>query len=907
MSSISKLIKSIAKSADDITPSNNISPLARGANETFKKTKKAYKLFVQKDGKLYPLFVNAADEVPQGEFLEADFPDIAFKGTTAGGTEGFYVPTKGAAREPTRYYDAEGLEITKKEYNSLGSNQKRFARVVKGEQAKKTGDEIIIPDEETRQKLIDAGYITERSGRTKKAPFGKIIAVAARPGWHSSVNPVAEHLGPQDLKITKTEAKKLLKEGINPKAIRTRGDQYYVKRRAEDHVWAEVDMADDTSDELLEYMAQTGRTDINDKVPVGGSYSYQDGQADGDTWIVGGNMRVNKILTREEAKIKQQELGVKDLPFRDEVEAILGRKFAEGGLVGEENMYKGEQDYLTTASSGVDMNKGGTPRLEEQMELFNEGGLKDEGGEVDPESGNDVPIGSTKKEVRDDIPAMLSEGEFVFPADVVRYIGLEKLMELRQAAKMGLKKMEAMGQMGNSEEATIPDDMPFNMADLIIVSGEPKENKPREMAQGGVIRAQTGTFVPNTGIAGQRESYFANQQSTTTPSFVPPSSVAPPPPPPSPSTGYLPKFVTQAPNYSAPVVDGVTGMTAGTGTSTGTATSTSTTDTKFLSTVDDVYTQKKYINPETGETRTINFYNNSPVNEIPEGFIPFEDYTPDETTTTDLESTSVETTQVRDDKSGTKQRLEDMVRQQSSNKLSDLKRDKDPEAIKAAYLDNEKTKAFMTSIGIANPVAALAGRSAAGLYGKQLENLMEELGIEKPEIETGFFENLKGAVSDMFAGAGDQPETYQPIFKPENSPLSTVSGATNMLSMDEAKAYDNAVKSGDANVAEHYEIINNRLNKMSDYMAAGGKEGGAPTSGLSTYDIKQAEKQFEKGTGAKLGDSVNEAEAAKKARDDRKKYQKEQREKAKDKIREANKKIFTKDQGTKAAELGWDE
>ena len=69
---------------------------------------------------------------------------------------------------------------------------------------------------------------------------------------------------------------------------------------------------------------------------------------------------------------------------------------------------------------------------EEQMELFNEGGLKDEGGEVDPKSGNDVPIGSTKKEVRDDIPAMLSEGEFVFPADVVRYIGLETLMKMRQ-------------------------------------------------------------------------------------------------------------------------------------------------------------------------------------------------------------------------------------------------------------------------------------------------------------------------------------------------------------------------------------------------------------------------------------------------------------------------------------------
>ena len=103
---------------------------------------------------------------------------------------------------------------------------------------------------------------------------------------------------------------------------------------------------------------------------------------------------------------------------------------------------------------------------EEQMELFNQGGLKDEGGEVDPESGNDVPIGSTKKEVRDDIPAMLSEGEFVFPADVVRYIGLENLMRLRQDAKMGLKQMEAMGQMGNSDEATLPDDMPFGPAEV---------------------------------------------------------------------------------------------------------------------------------------------------------------------------------------------------------------------------------------------------------------------------------------------------------------------------------------------------------------------------------------------------------------------------------------------------------
>jgi hypothetical protein len=92
---------------------------------------------------------------------------------------------------------------------------------------------------------------------------------------------------------------------------------------------------------------------------------------------------------------------------------------------------------------------------------FAEGGMLQEGGTVDPVSGNEVPPGALQEEVRDDIPAQLSEGEFVFPADVVRFIGLENLMKLRQSAKEGLSKMEAMGQMSNAEEATEEDDGAF--------------------------------------------------------------------------------------------------------------------------------------------------------------------------------------------------------------------------------------------------------------------------------------------------------------------------------------------------------------------------------------------------------------------------------------------------------------
>ena len=134
-------------------------------------------------------------------------------------------------------------------------------------------------------------------------------------------------------------------------------------------------------------------------------------------------------------------------------------------------------------------------RVATQMELFetvergfNEGGLMEEGGMVDEESGNEVPPGSLREEVRDDIPAQLSEGEFVFPADVVRYIGLENLMRMRQEAKQGLSQMEAMGQMGNSEEAVVQDDLPFDMYDLDVDEEEEYNNNSNElkMQQGGM-------------------------------------------------------------------------------------------------------------------------------------------------------------------------------------------------------------------------------------------------------------------------------------------------------------------------------------------------------------------------------------------------------------------------------------
>ncbi|MDC3304661.1 hypothetical protein OAV48_00945 [bacterium] len=249
-----------------------------------------------------------------------------------------------------------------------------------------------------------------------------------------------------------------------------------------------------------------------------------------------------------------------------------------------------------------------------QMEQFEDGGLKDEGGTVDEVSGNEVPIGGTKKGVRDNISAMVSEGEFIFPEDVTRYIGLDKLMQLRQDAKMGLKKMEAMGQMGNGDEATMEDDMPFEMADLIIVGGPMEE--PQEKYKGGVLHAQQGTLVgpqPATGIAGYQPSVYANRAPINPYQYQAPASAFTPPTyqntqvaPSQPTSGYMPKFVGQ----------GVTRKTV-----TGRETPRVTAE-EF---VEDIYLEVKYINRETGDIRTFKFYQGEPISEIPAGYVPYEE------------------------------------------------------------------------------------------------------------------------------------------------------------------------------------------------------------------------------------------------------------------------------------------
>lgn len=124
--------------------------------------------------------------------------------------------------------------------------------------------------------------------------------------------------------------------------------------------------------------------------------------------------------------------------------------------------------------------------VNEQMEMA----FMDDGMERDPVSGNEIPTGSLAEEVRDDVPAMLSEGEYVVPADVLRFYGIKFFEDLRIKAKEGLARMESMGRIGGEpiqeEEGESSNVLPFPVEELET------EEEEIEMATGGYVGYDEG-------------------------------------------------------------------------------------------------------------------------------------------------------------------------------------------------------------------------------------------------------------------------------------------------------------------------------------------------------------------------------------------------------------------------------
>ena len=122
--------------------------------------------------------------------------------------------------------------------------------------------------------------------------------------------------------------------------------------------------------------------------------------------------------------------------------------------------------------------------------------FKSSRAEKDPVSGNDVPPGSLPEEVRDDIPAQLSEGEYVVPADVLRFYGLKFFEDLRENAKVELARMDRDGRIGGEPIAVM----------------EISELSPEEMEELEAIGAAVGGYITQQPTQSTQTDPYEQQQ-----------------------------------------------------------------------------------------------------------------------------------------------------------------------------------------------------------------------------------------------------------------------------------------------------------------------------------------------------------------------------------------------------------
>jgi len=187
---------------------------------------------------------------------------------------------------------------------------------------------------------VDA-EIGPSSGKKVKSKIGDL---AMRPGWHSGDLPVATHIGGKTSK------------GLS-------APDY----RPDNQVWAEVEMPDDVDWQSIatsradkkkngDIIARTAH--ITDQLPTGGHYRYKTNSNMTGNWIIGGSMKVNKVLSDVDVKKINDAAGVSDLPrIVNEIP-----KFNQGGLVDNEmetrsffgGGYSGESPKTMAQDNGIE-------------------------------------------------------------------------------------------------------------------------------------------------------------------------------------------------------------------------------------------------------------------------------------------------------------------------------------------------------------------------------------------------------------------------------------------------------------------------------------------------------------------------------------------------------------------------
>ena len=199
-------------------------------------------------------------------------------------------------------------------------------------------------------KWIDAKEGEMRNGKVKS----KIGDLAYRPGWHAGDLPIATHIGDKDeeqkaeIKRIKAQRKKVLDRLGNDKTGKRVAKAKHPfpewvnapRLRNHRHIWAEVEMPDDVdwhSEATKRGMNEKGKfvpsqAHITDQIPKGGHYRYKTNPNMTGNWIIGGSMKVNRILPDEEVESINKAAGTADLPRAKPMkQADYG--FSTGGMV----------------------------------------------------------------------------------------------------------------------------------------------------------------------------------------------------------------------------------------------------------------------------------------------------------------------------------------------------------------------------------------------------------------------------------------------------------------------------------------------------------------------------------------------------------------------------------------------
>jgi len=136
----------------------------------------------------------------------------------------------------------------------------------------------------------------------------------------------------------------------------------------------------------------------------------------------------------------------------------------------------------------------------------------------------DPPPGATPEEVADDIPAYLSTGEYVLPANVVRYIGLKNITDMHQRALTELQQMEDLDIIENVDKNGYveedDDEMDYmepeeaGVVEIVVAEHHPKGLMAMGFAEGGPVEAMV--YVPGVGFVPQSQAATRPSQKKTT-------------------------------------------------------------------------------------------------------------------------------------------------------------------------------------------------------------------------------------------------------------------------------------------------------------------------------------------------------------------------------------------------------